>query len=230
MSRRLAGLLLALGLACGLWWWLRPAPYVEPPFFGPDRHDLRPTALVVHHTAMREHGKLTRADDPVARIHRFHTEVRGWAAVGYHFMVGGDGDVYVGRRLTTSGAHAVSHGFNRVSAGVALLGDREKDGTVQVQYRSLVLTLHSLMRYLDIPAERVVGHAETDLLAPRELREGQAPEQLAVEEAYRRACPGKHVDMRTLRQILATLRHYPPPAGMLAGHAGDRGELLVQPL
>lgn len=224
--------MLVLAVAGSTWvvLWFRPRAAVDDPFFGPDRRDLRPTSLVVHHTAVAAHAKLTAAEDPVTRIHHFHTKVRGWAAVGYHFLVGGDGELFVGRRLTTSGAHAGRNGFNRVSAGVALLGDLEKEPPSQVQYRSLVLTLHTLMEYLDIPSEKVVGHAETDLLSPGQLRVGAAPETSAEEAAYRRACPGKHVDLKLLRQILATLRHYPPPPGVLAGFAGPRAELLVQSL
>lgn len=225
-------MLLVLASLLAVWAWLPRVPPRPPPdpFFGPDRRDLRPTALVVHHTAVAAHAKLTRADDPVARIHRYHTEVRGWAAVGYHFLVGADGDLHVGRRLTTSGAHAGQNGFNRVSAGVALLGDCEKTPPTQEQYASLVFTLATLQAYLDIPAERVVGHAETDLLVPGALTPGAAPEALAKEEAYRRACPGKTVDLRILRQLLATLRHRPPPPGALAPHLAPRGELVVQAL
>ena len=44
----------------------------------------------------------------------------GWDDIGYNFLVGGDGRVYVGRGWTRLGAH--NRGYNAQSIGVAFMG------------------------------------------------------------------------------------------------------------
>ena len=46
--------------------------------------------------------------------------VSGWDDIGYNFLVGGDGRVYVGRGWTRLGAH--NRGYNSQSIGIAFLG------------------------------------------------------------------------------------------------------------
>lgn len=71
-------------------------------------------SVVVHHSALEfYHG-------PQA-IQRLHMRQRGWADVGYHFLVDGLGQLYEGRRLNIRGAH--TGGFNTGSVGVCLLGN-----------------------------------------------------------------------------------------------------------
>lgn len=70
--------------------------------------------VVVHHSGLEfYHG-------PQA-IQRLHMRQRGWADIGYHFLIDGLGQLYEGRSLNIRGAH--TGGFNTGSVGVCLLGN-----------------------------------------------------------------------------------------------------------
>ena len=51
----------------------------------------------------------------VRSIQNFHIDDRGWADIGYHFLVGENGKVYEGRGWDRQGAH--SPGFNNDAYG-----------------------------------------------------------------------------------------------------------------
>lgn len=71
--------------------------------------------FVVHHTA----GPLTQT---VREIQNFHMDTRGWADIGYNFLVHPrTGDVYEGRGWGVVGAHAEGH--NREALGVCVIGN-----------------------------------------------------------------------------------------------------------
>jgi N-acetylmuramoyl-L-alanine amidase len=92
--------------------------------------------VVIHHTAT-ETGN-------VESIRRYHVNERGWADVGYHYLITRDGVVEAGRPLTQAGAHALnpSPSRNRSHIGVALVGT---DHFTDRQYEAL----RGLMRELD---------------------------------------------------------------------------------
>lgn len=54
------------------------------------------------------------------QIQTFHVESRGWGDIGYNFLVGGDGSIYVGRGWDIEGAH--TKGFNMDSVCFAFVG------------------------------------------------------------------------------------------------------------
>jgi hypothetical protein len=72
------------------------------------------TTVVVHHSA------LPLADGPQP-IQRAHMGLKGYADIGYHFLIDGLGDLYEGRTLRARGAHTGGH--NTGTVGVALLGN-----------------------------------------------------------------------------------------------------------
>ncbi len=91
-------------------WGAQPARSVTP--LSPGRVEL----FVVHHTTGTYAGPET-----VRSIQRFHMQDRGWADVGYNFLVGSDGTVFEGCGWSRVGAHARNK--NSVSIGVAYIGD-----------------------------------------------------------------------------------------------------------
>ncbi|WP_261554463.1 peptidoglycan recognition protein family protein [Frankia tisae] len=109
--------------------------------------------ITVHHT-------VTPNDDPdpaatVRAIYHFHTVERGWADIGYHFLIDEAGTLYEGRWSGTdgipghrpdgqvvTGAHV--GGFNAGNVGVALLGDHRTRVPAAAARRSLVLVLRAL--------------------------------------------------------------------------------------
>ena len=84
--------------------------------------------VVVHHSALEYyHG-------PQA-IQRLHMRQRGWADIGYHFLIDGLGQLYEGRLLNIRGAH--TGGFNTGSVGVCLLGNFDVVEPAAVQLETL---------------------------------------------------------------------------------------------
>jgi len=59
-------------------------------------------------------------NDQITEIRRWHTDERGWRDIGYHVLVGRDGDVGYGRPIAQSGAHVRGH--NADTIGVCLIG------------------------------------------------------------------------------------------------------------
>lgn len=73
--------------------------------------------LIVHHSA------LPLSDGPRA-IQVLHMSNRGYADIGYHFLIDDNGQLYAGRDLGVRGAH--TGGANTGSVGVCLLGNFEQ--------------------------------------------------------------------------------------------------------
>jgi hypothetical protein len=77
----------------------------------------RVVAFVLHHTT----GSYRDAST-VRAIQAFHQgPERGWADIGYNFLVAPDGTVFEGRGWGYTGAHARGH--NSTTLGVAFIGD-----------------------------------------------------------------------------------------------------------
>lgn len=51
---------------------------------------------------------------PVEAVHNYHLKL-GWSGIGYHFYVRKDGEVWRGRPIDTTGAHATNYNYNSVS-------------------------------------------------------------------------------------------------------------------
>ncbi|HTP11846.1 MAG TPA: N-acetylmuramoyl-L-alanine amidase, partial [Anaerolineae bacterium] len=91
--------------------------------------------VIVHHSA------LPFADGPRA-IQQGHMGLKGYADIGYHFLIDGLGDLYEGRTLGTRGAHTGGH--NTGTVGVVLLGNFNVIEPVAQAWQ----TLRSLIAYL----------------------------------------------------------------------------------
>lgn len=76
--------------------------------------------IIVHCSATAE-GK----DYTVEDIKRWHI-ARGFATIGYHYVVYRDGTIHEGRSIDTAGAHCIGH--NTHSIGVCYIGGLAADG------------------------------------------------------------------------------------------------------
>lgn len=65
----------------------------------------------------------------VRDIQDYHIETKGWDDIGYNFLIGGDGSVYVGRGWDYKGAH--SRIFNQRSICIAFIGSYFKHSPPQ---------------------------------------------------------------------------------------------------
>lgn len=105
--------------------------------------------LIVHHTA-------TGFEATPADIQRLHMQDRGYADVGYHYMIGADGTIYAGRALEARGAH--TGGRNTGSIGVSLFGNFENQTPTVAQIDSL-WRISGALTY-DYWLERLGGHRD----------------------------------------------------------------------
>lgn len=75
--------------------------------------------IIIHSTATPQ-GREVSVDD----ITRWHI-ARGFSTIGYHYLIGLDGTIDLGRSIHQIGAHA--KGQNRRSIGVAYVGGCDSD-------------------------------------------------------------------------------------------------------
>ena len=96
-------------------------------------------------------------------IDQWH-KARGWAGIGYHFIVRRDGTLEYGREVTKVGAHA--RGYNKRSIGICLIGGVRCEGEKLVPEASFNAMQWSTLKGLVValklvwPKARVIGHNE----------------------------------------------------------------------
>jgi hypothetical protein len=127
----------------------------QNPFGWRDYGDAYPDiyrTLVVHHSVIYRLDDRTTLHD----VQNLHMDDREWADVGYHFLVGQDGQIYEGRSLRVRGVHV--GGFNTGSVGVCLLGDFTSSEPPAAQLDGLLRLGRWLMAQL--PLTHLAGHRE----------------------------------------------------------------------
>jgi hypothetical protein len=77
----------------------------------------------IYRTLVFHHSASYKSDDTATllNIQDTHRSHRGWADIGYHYLVGKSGTVYEGRDIHVRGAHV--EGYNTGSVGLCLMGD-----------------------------------------------------------------------------------------------------------
>jgi len=76
--------------------------------------------VIIHHTAGQECSNFDRCALIVRGIQNYHMNDRGWDDIGYSFLIGGNGQVFIGRDWGTVGAH--TYHYNSVAYGISFLG------------------------------------------------------------------------------------------------------------
>lgn len=111
--------------------------------------------IIVHCSATKE-GKAFTAND----ITRWHKD-RGFATIGYHYVVLLDGTIQQGRAEMVMGAHC--KGYNANSIGICYIGGLDENGNSKdtrtpEQKKSLLELLKRLKK--DYPNATIHGHRE----------------------------------------------------------------------
>uniref|UniRef100_UPI0037E70AAF peptidoglycan recognition protein 6 n=1 Tax=Semicossyphus pulcher TaxID=241346 RepID=UPI0037E70AAF len=103
--------------------------------------------MFIHHTFIPGQPCLTFAQcsENMRSMQRFHQDDRGWDDIGYSFVAGSDGYIYVGRSWHWQGAHTLGH--NSIGYGVSFIGD----------YTSSLPSQHSMGLVRDQLASCAVG-------------------------------------------------------------------------
>ncbi len=112
--------------------------------------------IIIHCTATPE-GRITT----VADVTTWHKQ-RGFNTIGYHYLVGLNGEIWKGRDENVIGAHC--EGKNATSVGVCYVGGLSKDGKTAKDTRtaSQNASLLKLIRDLKVkyPLATIHGHNE----------------------------------------------------------------------
>lgn len=119
-------------------------------------------SIVIHCSATRE-GQDVRASD----INKWHLE-RGFAMIGYNYVIDLDGTVETGRPLSRDGAHCNTSGvsgkpYNKHSIGICYVGGLDKNGNAkdtrtEAQKKAMRGLIDSLME--EYPIIEVIGHRD----------------------------------------------------------------------
>lgn len=91
--------------------------------------------VILHHTDGPKRASY-KGLATVQGIHRFHTSPepkgRGWSDIGYHYLVGPDGLIFLGRPLERVGAHTKVANVGTVGVAMILAGNVEDPTEAQV--------------------------------------------------------------------------------------------------
>ena len=114
----------------------------------------QPLALVLR-TVVVHHSALPLSDGP-REIQVHHLKGKGYADIGYHFVIDAAGEIYEGRPLNVRGAHV--GGFNTGCVGLCLLGNFEEAASAPDQLTSLEALVGALKTQFNIT--HLAGHRD----------------------------------------------------------------------
>ena len=135
----------------------------EPGFYSPENVEgwyTYPVALVdAYQTLVLHHSVVWAGNDlaTVRDVQRLHRGDRGWADIGYHYLVGRNGTIYAARPLNVRGIHVAGH--NTGSVGVCLLGNFVNESLTEEQRTSTLLICQWLTLLLT-KMTHLAGHRE----------------------------------------------------------------------
>lgn len=110
----------------------------------------------VLHTIIVHHSALPLTDGP-REIQALHMHDKGFADVGYHYIVDDQGKLYEARSMSVRGAHTYAHNFGTV--GICLMGNFQDIQPAAAQLLTLREQIHCLLaQYPRIG--RVAGHRD----------------------------------------------------------------------
>lgn len=97
---------------------------------------------------------------PVATVDSWHRQ-RGWAGIGYHYLIQSDGTIEPGRPIEQPGAHC--HGHNAHSIGIAYVGGldvhrRPADTRTPQQKEAIAALCARLMLAYNLTPADIHGH------------------------------------------------------------------------
>ena len=112
--------------------------------------------IIIHHSLTKD-GQVVDTQ----AIRRYHTEVKGWAGCGYHFLiekVNNEYEVLVGRTLDRVGAHTL--GWNTKGMGICFVGNYDIEEPPKEMIDVSIPLIHWLRmdQTPPIPYIKIVGH------------------------------------------------------------------------
>jgi len=133
----------------------------------------RPFRITIHHSAEPLLSTTVSASEAeVRRIQKSHQDPpRGWADIGYHFLIDRAGRVVEGRPIRFQGAHAGNRETNRGNIGICVLGNfvpQPERGSAythaqhptDAQWKSLERLVGALRKRYGIPRSQIFAHKD----------------------------------------------------------------------
>jgi len=133
--------------------------------------------IIIHHSATKDDGLKLEWKS----IKYYHTQIKGWLDIGYHFgveRVDNDYKYLIGRPLSLSGAH--TRGKNGNSIGICVVGNFDFYSPNKQQYIMAAELCKYLMNKYDIPISNVFPHRQFSS----------------------KSCPGIKFDMQELKNYI----------------------------
>jgi hypothetical protein len=122
-------------------WGARPLDPEAPQEYGTYDPETNPEGVLIYPDHLKDvlntlviHHSVYSGDGPTD-IQNLHMDGRGFADVGYHFMIDSEGIIYEGREINIRGAHV--QGYNNGSVGIVLMGNFNEDEPSKAQLTSL---------------------------------------------------------------------------------------------
>ena len=141
-----------------------PIPRSQWARYGPRMSNIDPmngiNRITLHHTGMRvvDFDDFRSSTAYIDMIRASHAG-KGWADIGYHYIIDRGGRVYEGRSLKYQGAH-VGREHNPHNLGIMCLGNFELQQPSEAQLRTLAETVAHLRRRHKVPSGRIYTHRE----------------------------------------------------------------------
>lgn len=115
--------------------------------------------ITVHHDAMNSYGMRSEADAAARlnKIRQMHVG-RGWADIGYHYIIDPAGRLWEGRPVQLQGAHVSD--TNEHNLGIMVMGNFDEQRPTSEALATLDGFLADRMRAYRVPLSRVYTHQE----------------------------------------------------------------------
>ena len=115
--------------------------------------------ITIHHDGMdtfsaTDHASCASRIELIRMGHRG----KGWADIGYHFVVDRSGRVWEGRERCWQGAHVKNN--NEGNIGILCLGNFDMQRPSDAQLKALERHVKAVMKQYKIPASKVRSHRE----------------------------------------------------------------------
>ncbi|MDD5504328.1 MAG: N-acetylmuramoyl-L-alanine amidase [Candidatus Omnitrophica bacterium] len=115
--------------------------------------------IIIHHTATDTGSALL--------LDKSHKN-KGWAGLGYHFVINNNTEGKPDGHLESSlrwlrqenGAHCKASGMNEKGIGIAIVGNFSNVYVSRKQLITLVYTVNVLKKYYNIPNSNIMGHRD----------------------------------------------------------------------
>jgi len=120
----------------------------------------RVTRMTIHHDGMNPFTTTSQSESArrLELIRQSHVQKRGWADIGYHYILDPAGRVWQGRSVQYQGAHVQDK--NEGNLGIMCMGNYDRQAPTSAMLTSLMRFVASQMKLYGVPSQRVHTHQE----------------------------------------------------------------------